>query len=136
MTDLIAGQVEMGVVALNAVAPHLKNGALRAIGLCATRSPAAPDIPTIAEQGLPNYAIEGWFAVGGGAAGLPPAEVKRLNTVFTKAFTKAFTSPDVLEAMKKQGNTINPGTPEVAAKFFQSDAARYAALVKKANVTL
>lgn len=68
----------------------------------------------------------------GGAAGLPPAEVKRLNTVFTKAFT----SPDVLEAMKKQGNTINPGTPEVAAKFFQSDAARYAALVKKANVTL
>ncbi|GAB7548467.1 Bug family tripartite tricarboxylate transporter substrate binding protein [Cupriavidus sp. CuC1] len=132
VTDLIAGQVEIGVVALNAVAPHLKSGSLRAIGLCgATRSPAAPEIPTIAEQGLPNYTVEGWFAVVG-PAGLPPAEVKRLNT----AFAKAFTSPDVMEAMKKQGTTINPGTPEAAARFFQSEAARYAALVKKANVTL
>ncbi len=132
ITDLIAGQVEMGVVALNAVAPHLKNGTLRAIGLCgATRSPAAPEIPTIAEQGLPAYAVEGWFAVVG-PAGLAPAEVKRLQA----AFAKAFTSPDVLDAMKKQGNTINPGTPEAAARFFQSEAARYAALVRKANVSL
>lgn len=112
MTDLIAGQVEMGVVALNAVAPHLRSGTLRAIGLCgATRSPAAPDLPTIAEQGLPNYAVEGWFAVVG-PAGLPPAEVKRLNM----SFAKAFTSPDVLEAMKKQGNVISPSTPEADRK--------------------
>ncbi|MGO4329963.1 tripartite tricarboxylate transporter substrate binding protein [Cupriavidus sp. 2TAF22] len=131
ITDLIAGQVEMGVVALNAVAPHLKSGMLRAIGLCgATRSPAAPEIPTIAEQGLPDYAVEGWFAVVG-PAGLPPAEARRIQALFAKAFT----SPEVLDAMKKQGNTINPGTPEAAAKFFQSEAARYAALVKRANVT-
>ena len=58
MTDMIGGQVEMGVIALPAVQQHIKSGALRAIGLCgATRSPAAPDIPTIAEQGLPNYAV-------------------------------------------------------------------------------
>lgn len=68
MTDLIAGQVEMGVVALNAVAPHLKNGALRAIGLCATRSPAAPDIPTIAEQGLPTTRSRAGLPWGGGRA--------------------------------------------------------------------
>jgi len=80
---------------------------------------------------LPSYAVEGWFAVVG-PAGLPPAEVKRLNMLFARAFT----SPDVLEAMKKQGNTISPGTPEAAARFFQSEAARYAALIKKANVTL
>jgi tripartite-type tricarboxylate transporter receptor subunit TctC len=132
VTDLIAGQVEMGVVALNAVAPHLKSGSLRAIGIgSAARSPIAPEIPTLAEQGLPNCIVEGWFAVVG-PAGLPQPEVKRIHD----AFAKAFTSPEVLEAMKKQGNTINPGTPEAAARFFQTESARYAALVKKANVTV
>jgi tripartite-type tricarboxylate transporter receptor subunit TctC len=132
VTDLIAGQVEMGVVALNAVAPHLKSGSLRAIGIgSAARSPIAPEIPTLAEQGLPNCIVEGWFAVVG-PAGLPQPEVKRIHD----AFAKAFTSPEVLEAMKRQGNTINPGTPEAAARFFQTESARYAALVKKANVTV
>jgi tripartite-type tricarboxylate transporter receptor subunit TctC len=130
VTDLLAGQVEMGVVALNAVQPYLKAGTLRAIGLCgATRSPAAPDIPTIAEQGLPNYNVEGWFAVVG-PAGMQPAEVKRVHD----AFAKAFTSPEVIEAMKKQATVVKPGTPEAAATFFRSEASRYAALVKKANV--
>ncbi|WP_265920002.1 Bug family tripartite tricarboxylate transporter substrate binding protein [Cupriavidus nantongensis] len=130
VNDLLAGQVEMGVVALNAVAPHLKAGTLRAIGLCGDkRSAAAPDLATIAEQGLPGYNVAGWFAVIG-PAGMPAAEVKRTHD----AFAKAFTSPEVLEAMKKQGTVIEPGTPEAAAAFFRSEAARYAALVKKANV--
>lgn len=132
ITDLIAGQVEMGVVALPAVQAHLKSGMLRAIGLCgAARSPAAPEIPTIAEQGLPEYNVEGWFAVVG-PAGMPAADVRRVHD----AFARAFTSPDVTEAMKKQGNTIHPGTPEAAASFLRSEASRYAALVKKANVRL
>ena len=132
VTDMIAGQVEMGVVALPAVQPHLKSGALRAIGLCGpTRSPAAPDIPTIAEQGLPNYAVEGWFAVIG-----PPkmqaADIQRVHD----AVATAFTSAEVREAMDKQGNIIKPTSPEQAASYFRSEAARYAALVKKANVVL
>ncbi|WP_441614275.1 tripartite tricarboxylate transporter substrate binding protein [Cupriavidus sp. RAF12] len=130
ITDLLAGQVEMGVVALNAVQPHLKAGTLRAIGVgSAARSPIAPEIPTIAEQGLPNYSVEGWFAVVG-PAGMKPAEVSRIHD----AFAKAFTSPEVQEAMKKQGTIVNPGTPEAAASFFRSEATRYASLVKKAGV--
>lgn len=130
VNDLLAGQVEMGVVALNAVAPHLKAGTLRAIGLCGDkRSAAAPEIPTIAEQGLPRYNVAGWFAVIG-PAGMPATEVQRVHD----AFARAFTSPEVLEAMKKQGTVVEPGTPEAAAAFFRSEAARYAALVKKANV--
>jgi tripartite-type tricarboxylate transporter receptor subunit TctC len=132
VTDLIAGQVEMGVVALPAVQAHIKSGALRAIGLCgAARSPAAPEIPTIAEQGLPNYSVEGWFAVIGPAK-MPAAEVKRVHD----AFVAAFASAEVREAMDKQGNIIKPTTPEEAARYFRSEAAKYAALVKKANVTL
>ena len=132
VTDMIAGQVEMGVVALPAVQPHLKSGALRAIGVCGpTRSPAVPDIPTIAEQGLPNYVVEGWFAVIG-----PPkmqaADIQRVHD----AVAAAFTSAEVRDAMDKQGNVIKPTSPEQAASYFRSEAARYAALVKKANVVL
>ena len=132
VTDMIAGQVEMGVVALPAVQQHIKSGALRAIGLCGSaRSPAAPDIPTIAEQGLPNYSIEGWFAVIGPAK-MAPADVKRVN----EAIVTAFSSAEVREAMDKQGNLIKPTSADDAARFFRSEAARYAALVKKANVVV
>lgn len=130
VTDLLGGQVEMGVVALNAALPHLKSGALRAIGLCGSeRSPIAPEVPTIAEQGLPNYHAEGWFAVIG-PANMKAAEVKRVHD----AFATAFSSPEVVEALRKQATEIKPTTPEAAAQFFRSEAARYAGLVKKANV--
>ncbi|MES2247678.1 MAG: tripartite tricarboxylate transporter substrate binding protein [Pseudomonadota bacterium] len=132
VTDMMAGQVEIGVVALPAVQQHIKSGALRAIGVCGpARSPAAPDIPTIAEQGLPNYAVEGWFAVIG-----PPkmqaADIKRVHD----AVVAAYTSTEVREAMDRQGNVIKPTSSEEAANYFRSEAARYAALVKKANVVL
>ncbi len=132
VTDLIGGQVEMGVVALPAVQAHLKSGALRAIGLCGNvRTPAAPDIPTIAEQGLPNYNIEGWFAVIGPAK-LPADQVKRIHD----AFVAAYASPEVKEAMAKQGNVINPTTPEAAVQYFRTEMARYAVLAKKSGITL
>ena len=132
ITDLIGGQIELGVVALPAVQGHLKSGALRAIGVMGTkRSPAAPDLPTIAEQGYPGVDVEGWFAVVG-PKGLPAAEVKRIHD----AFVAAFNSPEVREAMAKQGNDIHPGTPEAAAAFFRSEVAKYARLVAKAGITL
>lgn len=132
VTDLIGGQVELGVVAINAAQPHLKSGALRAIGVGSPkRTPIAPDIPTIAEQGLPNYDVAGWFAVVGPAK-LPPAEVKRIHD----AVAAAFGSPEVKEAMVKQGNDIAPTTPEAAAQFFRSEMERYGRLAKKANVQL
>ena len=132
VTDLIGGQVELGVLALPAVQAHLKSGALRAIGVgSAARVAAAPDIPTIAEQGLPNYNIEGWFAVVGPAK-LPIADARRIQA----AVAAAYATPEVKEAMAKQGNTINPGTPEAAAQFFRSEMVKYARLVKKAGVEL
>jgi tripartite-type tricarboxylate transporter receptor subunit TctC len=132
ITDLIAGQVQFAVVALPAIQQHIKSGMVQPIGLCgATRSPAAPDIPTMAEQGLPNYAIEGWFAVVGPAR-MAPADVSRIHDVFVKAYT----SPAVLDAMAKQGNIIKPTSPEEAAKMFRSEAARYAALAQKAGISL
>jgi len=132
ITDLIGGQVDFGVLALPAVQAHLKSGALRAIGTSSkARLAAAPEIPTFAEQGLPNYLVEGWFAVIG-PKGLPAAEVRRINA----AFVTAFASAEVKEAMAKQGNTIAISTPEAAATFFASELDKYAKLVRKAGVKL
>ncbi|HSV18155.1 MAG TPA: tripartite tricarboxylate transporter substrate binding protein [Casimicrobiaceae bacterium] len=130
VTDLIGGQVDMGTLSLPSIQQHLKTGALRAIGVgAAKRVAAAPDIPTMVEQGLPNYIVEGWFAVIGPAK-LPAADVKRIHD----AFAAAFASPEVVDAMARQGNTINVSTPEHAAQFFRSELVKYAELVKQAGV--
>ncbi len=132
VTDLLGGQVDLGVVALPSVQGHLKTGALRAIGVGGkARTPAAPDIPTIAEQGLPGYEIFGWFAVIGPPK-LPSAEVKRIHD----AFAAAFTSPETKEAMAKQGNDINVSTPEAADRFFRDETERYARLIKKIGLKI
>ena len=132
LTDLIGGQVDIGALSLPSVQQHLKSGTLHAIGVgTAKRLEAAPEIPTMVEQGLPGYLVEGWFAVIGPAK-LPQADVARINA----AFVTAFASPEVREAMAKQGNTINVSTPEYAAQFFKSEMAKYAKLVKKAGIEL
>jgi tripartite-type tricarboxylate transporter receptor subunit TctC len=130
LTDLIGGQVEIGVLARPSIQAHLKSGALRAIGTSsARRIPAAPEIPTFIEQGLPNYVMEGWFAVVG-PRNMQPADVKRIHD----AFVTAFNTPEVKDVMAKQGNTIAMTSPEAAASFFRSELAKYAALVKKAGL--
>ena len=128
--DIIGGQVDMGVLALPSAQAHIKAGTMRAFCVSAPeRIPAAPDIPTAAEQGYPKYLVEGWIAVIG-PKGMPADMVKRINA----AFVTAFATPEVKEAMSKQGNTINISTPEFAAAHFKSELVKYAALVKKAGV--
>lgn len=130
VTDLIGGQVEFGTVALPSVQQHLKSGALRVIGVAtAQRVPAAPEIPTFVEQGVPNYVVEAWFAVIG-PKGLPAAEVKRVHD----AVVAAFAAPEVKEIMARQGNVIDVAPADRAEPFFRSELAKYAALVKKAGV--
>jgi tripartite-type tricarboxylate transporter receptor subunit TctC len=132
VTDLIGGQIDFGTLALPSVQQHIKSGALRAIGVGgAQRTPAAPEIPTIAEQGSPNYVVEAWFGVLG-PKGMSAADVKRVH----EALVAAFNDPAVKEAMVKQGNTINISTSEVAQTYFRSEKEKYAKLVKKAGIEL
>ena len=132
VTDLIGGQVDFATAALPSVLQHIKSGALRVIGVgSAQRTPAAPDIPTIAEQGLPGYVVEAWFGVLG-PKGMSAAEVKRVH----EAIVAAFADPAVKEAMAKQGNTIDVSTSEHAQAYFRSEKDKYAKLVKKAGIEL
>jgi tripartite-type tricarboxylate transporter receptor subunit TctC len=132
VTDLIGGQIDFATLALPSVQQHIKAGTLRAIGMgSAQRSPAAPDIPTFAEQGLPSYVVEAWFGVLG-PKGMGAADVKRVHDAVVAAFADA----GVKEAMARQGNTIAVSTTEFAQQYFRSEKDKYAKLVKKAGIEL
>jgi tripartite-type tricarboxylate transporter receptor subunit TctC len=128
--DIVGGQVDWGVGALPAVMGQVKAGNLRALCIASpARAAAAPDIPTSAEAGFPKYLVDGWTAVVG-PKGLTADQVKRING----ALATAFATPEVKEAMARQGNVINISTPEAALAHFKTELVRYAALVKKAGV--
>jgi tripartite-type tricarboxylate transporter receptor subunit TctC len=127
LNDLLGEQVDIAVLAYGSIASHLQSGALRAIGVCTTqRVEAAPDIPTVAEQGLPNFSVEGWFAVIGPPK-LPQADVTRIHA----AFATAFTSSEVQQAMAKQATTIKILSPEKSAGYMKAELEKYAAISKK-----
>ena len=126
ITDLLGGQIDFVATSLPSVQQHVKSGALRVIGVgTPARVPAAPDVPTVVEQGMPDYVVEGWFAVIGPAK-MNPADVKRIHD----AVASAFATPEVMEAMAKQGNTIKVSTPEEASRFIRSELGKYAAIVR------
>ncbi len=130
LQDIVSGQVDWGVGALPAVAGQVKAGNVRALCVSApARIAAAPEIPTSAEAGFPDYLVEGWIAAVG-PKGLGAEQIRRIHAAFATAFATA----EVREAMAKQGNTINITTPEVALSHFKSELLKYAGLVKKAGV--
>lgn len=132
LDGLIGGRVAFAAVALASVQGHLKTGALRALGVSsAQRVAAAPDTPTMLEQGLPCSLAEGWFALVA-PRGLAPAEVKRLN----EAAQSAFAVPEVVQAMAEQGNRIRISSPQVAAAFIRAEVVSYATLAKKSGIGL
>jgi tripartite-type tricarboxylate transporter receptor subunit TctC len=132
VTDLLGGQVQLGVLAINVAMPHLKSGALRALGLTsAKRSPLLPELPAIAEQGLPRYAIEGWIAVIG-PAGLGRADTDRIY----RAFKETVETPEVRDVLLAQGYTLQSLPPDATAAWFRSERDRMAALVRQAGVKI
>jgi tripartite-type tricarboxylate transporter receptor subunit TctC len=130
VSDLLGGQVDFAAAALPSVQGHIASGKLRPIGVFpARRTPAAPEIPTFAEQGLANFEVEAWFAVIG-PKGMSPATVKKVHD----AVVAAFNDPAVKEAMTKQGNTIRILSTEQTQAVFRTELAKYAALVKKVGL--
>jgi tripartite-type tricarboxylate transporter receptor subunit TctC len=130
VTDLLGGQVDFAAAALPSVQGHIASGKLRAIGVFPPqRTPAAPDVPTFAEQGLTNFEVEAWFGVIG-PKGMSAATVKKIHDAVVAAFNDAA----VKEAMAKQGNTIRVTSTEQAQAEFRSERDKYAALVKKVGL--
>ena len=132
MNDVLGGQVQLAVVAVAPAAAHIRSGALRAIGVTTvTRAPQLPDVPTIAEQGLPDYALEGWIAAIG-PAGLSAADTQRVY----EGLKAAVAMPEAHDALIAQGYTLRSTPPEETRAFFRSELARMTALVRQADVKL
>lgn len=130
VTDLIGGQVDIGVLSLPSVQTQLQAGSLRAIGVCdLARTPAAPDIPTIAEQGMDGFEVAGWFAAVA-PAGLPGTQVQRVYGGLQRAFDDA----RVKAAMAAQGNTIWLRDPAATAAFFEAERRKYAQVAQAAGL--
>lgn len=105
ITALLAGDVQFAFLTYTATAPFLKSGQLKALGVSsAARIPQLPHVPTIAEDGLPGYEVDGWFALAG-PAGLPPALVQAAQ----KAVTEALAAPGVAQRIEAMGQTVAAG---------------------------
>jgi tripartite-type tricarboxylate transporter receptor subunit TctC len=131
LTDTIAGMVEMSFPVLSAAQGHVQAGKLRALGVTGTkRSPLMPDVPTIAEAGLPGYAFETWFMVFA-PAGTPRPVLDKLNA----ALTATLQSAAVKERMVKEGFEPTPSTASQARARLQAEMPVWAKLVKERGIT-
>ena len=132
VTDVVGGQVPLGILGVAPVLAHLKSGRLRAYGVTtAARSPLLPDVPTLAESGLKGFDADQWFVVATGAN----APVERL-TALNDAINRALQNPEVQAALAKAGIASAPASPQQTTEAVGRDYARWQALVKKANLPL
>jgi tripartite-type tricarboxylate transporter receptor subunit TctC len=130
MADLLGGQVRVGFPGIALAMPHLKSGKLRALGVSgAKRSPELPDVPTIAEAGVPGYNATQWLGFVG-PKGLPDAIVKR---VFD-ATRSAVESPDVIKGLRNAGGELMlSATPKEFLAFTKGEAVKWARVVKESG---
>lgn len=132
ITDLIGGQVQLGFVSISQVGPQVKAGTLRALAVSTpARSAALPELPTLAEAGVPTYSFDAWIALVG-PGGLPKAIVDSDYA----AIKAALASPEAQRALAAQGLTILDTGPELAPAFFQSELAKHQRLVKQSGAAL
>ena len=127
--DLLGGRIDMIFDNMPSALPLVKSGDVRALGVTsATRSAAAPNIPTIAESGLPGFEATSWFALMA-PAGLPKDVLARINLEALRVLAL----PDVREKMALLGLDLAPGTPEALASLIQVETAKWANVVKESG---
>ena len=132
LNDLLAGQVHMEFGTVLSTMPIVRNGQLRALAVTTrTRSPAAPELPTLAEAGVPGYHVSGWYAVL--VPGRTPKAIASLLNRETGALLQA---PDVKERYAKEGSTIVASTPAELVSHLESEVAKWRKLVKEGNIRL
>jgi tripartite-type tricarboxylate transporter receptor subunit TctC len=124
MTDLVRGEIGVTAMTVPLVIPQVQSGKIRAIAVTSsTRLPSLPDVPTVAEQGMPGLAISNWFALMAPAR-LPPDVVAALS----RALAEALAAPDVRASLGELGLVIQPAPAAETLTFVQADLARWIAM--------
>jgi tripartite-type tricarboxylate transporter receptor subunit TctC len=130
VTDLISGRVQMMIETIPNALPLVRNGQMRAIGVTTKyRSNLAPDIPSLAESGLPDFDISAWTGLFA-PAGTPPAIVARLN-----AETQRIAGDkDYLARIQAMGTDVASSSPQAFGKFVADDVSRWTAVISHAGI--
>ena len=129
IADLIAGQVQLMMEGMNSITPHAKAGRVRSLGISgARRSEALPDVPTIAEAGVPGYEASTWNGIVA-PAGVPRAIVTKLNA----AINQALASQTVRERFAAIGAEPAPVTPEQFAELIRREDVKWRDVVKRSR---
>jgi tripartite-type tricarboxylate transporter receptor subunit TctC len=129
---MLAGDVQVGFGTLFGVRPHLPSGRLRALAVTTgKRTPAAPELPTVMEAGVPGYEVDQWYGVLTSAK-VPAPIVRKLNA----AINEALKSPDVVKRFSADGSTPTGSTPEQFSAHIRSEIAKWRKLVKEAKLEL
>jgi tripartite-type tricarboxylate transporter receptor subunit TctC len=130
LTDLVGGQISMMFVDFGAGIAHVSGGKIRALAVTtAKRSALVPDLPSMAEAGLPGFDITSWNGVFAPAK-TPPEIIKRLNAELVKIVAK----PEVKEQFAKIGFDSFTSTPEELAAFVQSELVKWGKMIKDAGI--
>ena len=130
VTDLLAGQIDVMFDNVPNVIGHVRAGKMKAIAVStAQRSALAPEVPTVAEAGVPGYELSVWFGVLA-PAGTPRDIIARLNTEIVKVLN----APEVKDRFAKQGVEVRTSTPEQFGEFLRAEVSRWAKVVQDANI--
>jgi tripartite-type tricarboxylate transporter receptor subunit TctC len=132
INDLIAGRVHLMFESLNSIAPHAKAGTVRPLAVSgARRSPGFPDLPTVAEAGVPGYEAPTWSGVIA-PAGVPRPIIDRLNA----GINKAIESQTFRDRFASIGDEPAGGSPEEFAEVIRKDSAKWADVIRRAGARL
>lgn len=131
MIELIAGQVQLVFSSAPTAVPQVKAGKIRGLAVTTLkRSSVLPDLPTLAESGLPGYEADNWYG-NVTTAGTPRAIIDFLNAEINKALT----SPDVKELLFKQGLEVKTSTPAEFGAYMKSEFDKWARVIKEAGIS-
>jgi tripartite-type tricarboxylate transporter receptor subunit TctC len=132
LIDLLSGQVQMLFSTMPSVVPHVKSGKLRGLGVSsAKRTEVVPDVPTIAEAGVPGFEVLNWQGIVVPKK-TPDAIIQKLN----RALLDALKSPETIKALANQGLDAAGGTPEQFGVLIKSEIEKYGKVAKAANLRL
>ena len=129
---MLSGEIQMQLIGISSIVPHMKSGRMRALAVSgAKRSAAAPDVPTVAESGVPDYVFDVWYGMLF-PAGTPRALVAKTNAEINRALKSSALT------QRFAGVGVEPAgtTPEAFAKMLQSEIAKWRKVVADANIRI
>jgi tripartite-type tricarboxylate transporter receptor subunit TctC len=132
MTDLISGRIQILFTGLSVSLPYIKGGQLKALGVASLqRSEFLPDVPTIAEQGIPDFQAESWFGIMG-PAGMPP----EIESEYSKVFGRIVAEPETRDRLVSLGAVPVSVSPEEYRKFIAVDLERWAKVIRATGLKI